>query len=340
MNNRCTFVLEWVKLWRQVYYWNKYSKDIPTSTYTNTRGSSSFLLPSSAVLPSWYWRCPFIIFLGRPPRTMSIAPLLLPALLFVLLAFGASCVGGNEDDGGGGSGAGFLCRSRGKYLSPEAFALETCALCYVYMPFSEFKHRHKWTPFIDGSTMTTHLRDRNRSTVSSSSSSSSLDDYALAVLLRRRRWTTCAGAEARAEAPHLHVVDSSWAAWELSRPYACISCGKWKLLYSRLNGKLAGTVIFHCKFISGFFVDDLQLLTARWAFFKIFTALLPWFSLALTTYFVFTSKSSFLTLNDPNSQMQKAQNNRKCVRRMPELQFFSLLCLLSGWKTYQAFKIT
>jgi len=32
-----------------------------------------------------------------------------------------------------------FCRSRGRYLAPEDFALETCALCYTYMPASEFR---------------------------------------------------------------------------------------------------------------------------------------------------------------------------------------------------------
>jgi len=31
-----------------------------------------------------------------------------------------------------------VCRSRGRYLAPQDFAYETCALCYVYMPPSEF----------------------------------------------------------------------------------------------------------------------------------------------------------------------------------------------------------
>lgn len=34
------------------------------------------------------------------------------------------------------------CLSRGFYLSPENFQAETCALCYIYMPPSQFKH--KW----------------------------------------------------------------------------------------------------------------------------------------------------------------------------------------------------
>ena len=35
-----------------------------------------------------------------------------------------------------------MCRSRGVYWTPENFQLETCALCYVYMPKNLFKR--KW----------------------------------------------------------------------------------------------------------------------------------------------------------------------------------------------------
>jgi hypothetical protein len=39
-----------------------------------------------------------------------------------------------------------LCRSRGgKLLAAEAFGLETCFLCYFYMPANQFVDGRKWT---------------------------------------------------------------------------------------------------------------------------------------------------------------------------------------------------
>ena len=35
-----------------------------------------------------------------------------------------------------------MCRSRGVFLTPENFQLETCALCYFYMPKNLFTR--KW----------------------------------------------------------------------------------------------------------------------------------------------------------------------------------------------------
>lgn len=39
----------------------------------------------------------------------------------------------------------FYCRSRSNSLSMAAFRLETCYLCYYYMPQNQFIHGAKWT---------------------------------------------------------------------------------------------------------------------------------------------------------------------------------------------------
>ena len=50
----------------------------------------------------------------------------------------------------------FYCRSRGKFLPVTAFQLETCAMCYQYMPTnmfnngSKFKIDRNWNHTIDG----------------------------------------------------------------------------------------------------------------------------------------------------------------------------------------------
>jgi hypothetical protein len=36
------------------------------------------------------------------------------------------------------------CRSRGLSLASEEFLAETCALCYIYMPYNKFKMGDKW----------------------------------------------------------------------------------------------------------------------------------------------------------------------------------------------------
>ena len=38
----------------------------------------------------------------------------------------------------------YLCRSRGRFLSIKAFELETCAMCYKYMPGNQFVEEGKW----------------------------------------------------------------------------------------------------------------------------------------------------------------------------------------------------
>lgn len=40
--------------------------------------------------------------------------------------------------------SGYLCRSRGRFMSIKAFELETCAMCYKYMPGNQFVDGGKW----------------------------------------------------------------------------------------------------------------------------------------------------------------------------------------------------
>ena len=53
---------------------------------------------------------------------------------------------GIADDHSDSSIDSFYCRSRGKLLEKSNFLLETCYLCYIYMPKIQFKPNAKWRP--------------------------------------------------------------------------------------------------------------------------------------------------------------------------------------------------